>query len=46
MFLVCSNCCIESWRNKKGPAKASKIKPFINKYNWNGKVDPSKIDGS
>ena len=29
-----------------GPAKTSKIKPFINKYNWNEMKYPSKIDES
>ena len=34
MFSVCSNGCITSIRNQKGTQSISKIKPFINKYNW------------
>ena len=26
------------------PKRVSNIKPFINKYNWKGIIDPSKID--
>ena len=29
---------------KRNPEKASKIKPFIKKYNWKGINYPSKID--
>ena len=29
---------------KSDPQRISKIKPFINKYNWNGIKYPSKID--
>ena len=29
---------------KSNPEKVSKIKPFINKYNWKGINYPSKID--
>ena len=31
MFSVCYNKCVKLWRNKK---RSTKIKPFINKYNW------------
>ena len=29
---------------KKDPQRVSNIKPFINKYNWDGIKYPSKID--
>ena len=44
MFLVCSNCCINHEEIKRDPQRMVKIKPFINKYNWNGIKYTSKID--
>ena len=39
---------IKSWRNEKrneqGPQRITKIKPFINKYNWEGTNFPSEKD--
>ena len=32
-------------KSKETQKRMSKIKPFINKYNWNGIKYPSKIDG-
>ena len=34
MFSVCFNCCIKSSKHWKNPQKISKIKPFIDQYNW------------
>ena len=39
-----SNCCIKLWRNKWHPERFSNIEPFIDKYNWEIKNYPSKID--
>ena len=36
MLLICYNSCIKSWWNKKRSKKNNKIKPFTNKYNWEG----------
>ena len=35
---------IKSWKNQRDPQRKSKIKTFMNKYNWNGIKYPSKID--
>ena len=42
---MCCNSCVKSWRNKKWLAKITRIKPFINKYNWEGINFPSDKDG-
>ena len=34
MFSVCFNCCIKSSKHWKNPQRISKIKPFIDQYNW------------
>ena len=34
MLPVCCNSRVKSWKNRKDPEKITKIKPFINKYNW------------
>ena len=34
MFSICCNSRIKSWRNRKKSWNETKIKPFINKYNW------------
>ena len=36
MLSRCCNSRIKSWRNEKTFWKITKIKPFINKYNWKG----------
>ena len=36
------NSRIKSWRNKKDPQRITKIKSFINKYNWEGVNYPSE----
>ena len=37
MYQIRSNSCIKSCKNKKkDPQKTTKIKSFINKYNWEG----------
>ena len=42
MFSIGYNSRIKSWRNKKDPKKILKIKPFRNKYNWEGIHFPSE----
>ena len=51
MFLIRCNSRDKSWRNlKKYPLRITKIKHFINKYNWKGinfsseKDDRKKIE--
>ena len=44
MFSICSNNCIKLWRNKWNSERPSNIKPFINKYNWEGINYPLNID--
>ena len=39
-----SKSCVESWKNKKPFQRITKIKPFINKYNWKGISFPSEKD--
>ena len=34
MLSVCSNCCIKLWIHKEDPQRISKIKPFIEQYDW------------
>ena len=36
------NSCIKSWGNKKDLQRITKIKPFINKYDWEGTNLPSE----
>ena len=38
------NSRVKSWRNKKDPQRITKVKPFINKYNWEGINIPSEKD--
>ena len=38
------NKCFKSWRNRKKLQDISKIKPFINKYNWKRIIHPSGKD--
>ena len=42
MFSLRCNSRIKSWRNKKDPQRITKIKSFINKYNWEGVNYPSE----
>ena len=50
MLSIHYNSRVKSWRNKKRSAKNNKIKPFIDKYNWEGinflaeKDDSKKIE--
>ena len=44
-FRRCGSC-IDSREIKRNPERVSNIKPFINKYNWEGINYPSKIDYS
>ena len=51
MLPVCCNSGVKSWKNRKNPEKITKIKPFINKYNWeegrnftSENNDPKKIE--
>ena len=45
MFSICyNNSHIKSWRNKKNFEKLTKIKRFLNKYNWEGINFPSEKD--
>ena len=46
MFSIRCNSRLKSCRNKKRSAKITKIKPFINKCNWEGINSPSEKDGS
>ena len=41
---MCYNSHVKSWRNKKDLQGITKIKLFINKYNWKGINIPSKIE--
>ena len=34
MFSISSNSGVKSLRNQKRSERKTKIKPFINKYNW------------
>ena len=36
MLSIHRNSCIKSKRSRKNPERKTKIKPFINKYNWEG----------
>ena len=36
MFSIRYNRHVKSKRNEKRPQRTTKIKPFINKYNWKG----------
>ena len=36
MFSIHHTSSVKLWRNKKDPPRITKIKPFINKYNWEG----------
>ena len=45
MFFIRCNSRVKSWRNqKKNPQRVTKIKPFTNKYNWEGINLPSEED--
>ena len=43
MFSIRCNNRVKSWRNKKN-LQITKIKPFINQYNWEGINFPSEKD--
>ena len=36
MFSIRCNSRVKSWTNKKDSQGITKVKPFINKYNWEG----------
>ena len=42
MFSICYNSRVKLWRNGKTCWKITKIKLFINKYNWDGTNYPSE----
>ena len=42
MFSIRCNNRIKLSRNKKNPQRITKIKPFINEYNWEGINFPSE----
>ena len=44
MLLIRYSSCIKSRRNKKITQRATKIKPFIYKYNLEGRNYPSEKD--
>ena len=44
MLSIHCNSCVKSWRNKKKSENITKIKPFINKYNWERIHFPSEKD--
>ena len=44
MLLIHCDSCIKLSRNRKKPAKITKIKPFINKYNSQEINFPSEND--
>ena len=47
MLSICCNSPFKLWRNKKKKAemqRTTKIKPFINKYNWEEINLPSEKD--
>ena len=44
MFSICCNSRIKSQKIGKYPDRKSKIKPFIDKYNWQGKKYSSEKD--
>ena len=44
MFSICCNSCVNALRNCKNPERITKIKPCINKYNWEGINFPSEKD--
>ena len=41
MLSICRNCSTNHDKINKGSQRVSKIKPFINQYNWNGVDFPS-----
>ena len=44
MLSICCNSYVKSWRNQKRPQRITKIKPFINTYNWKEINFPSEKD--
>ena len=44
MFPICFNNQFKLQRNRKRFTKNNKMKPFINKYNWEGINSPSEKD--
>ena len=42
MLSIPCNSGVKSWRNKKGPARNTKIKPFIDRYIWEEIIYPSE----
>ena len=43
MLLIHCNNCVKSWRNlKKDLQRIANIKPYIDKYNWEGINYPSE----
>ena len=45
MFPTCSMLPLNHGEINSTPEKFANIKPFINKYHWDGINYPSKIDG-
>ena len=44
MFSIRYNIRLKLCRKKKDPKRITKIKTFINKYNWKGIIFPSEND--
>ena len=44
MLLIRCDSGVKSWRNKKRSTRITRIKPFINKYNWKVINFPSEKD--
>ena len=44
MLSIHCNSRVKSWRRKKEPQRLTKIKPFLNKYNWEENNYPSGND--
>ena len=44
MLSIYCNNCFKLWRNKKDLQRITKIKPYINKCNWEGVNFPSRKD--
>ena len=43
VFQYAATVALNHEKTKRNPQKISRIKPFINKYNWNGTKHPSTI---
>ena len=44
MFSIRCKIGVKLWRNKKHPKRITKVKTFINKYNWKGLNYPVEKD--